>query len=81
MLLVTLYDTIVYIIPAINFLFASQKESSILREHFKKGGYDKHYNNGKMNFGGIIDERLKIDEIVEDVDLMLLAWDINDRSP
>lgn len=53
------------ILPTVNFMFLSSKESTELRDVIK----------------GFVPEGINITDIMEDKDLMITAWDINNRSP
>jgi hypothetical protein len=73
--LVTINFTWIEVIPTINFLFVSQKDSSILRN------YLEFPFNQTTNDAFISDQFSIESDTIEGLDLMMLTWSINDRSP
>lgn len=73
--LVTIYFTWIEVIPMINFLFVSQKNSDILRNHLE-------FPFNRTTNDAFISDQFSIEsDIIEDLDLMMFTWSINDRSP
>lgn len=74
MLFLTLYISYQYMVPTFSFLFYSQKDSIELRNQLMM-------QSGVKEHEGFIDENLTIKDIIEDTELQLISWDINQRAP